>query len=44
MITDMHEDYLWKRLAHTFFTFCPGAAREEVKPLARVRVGGGYCV
>jgi hypothetical protein len=35
MITDMHEDYLWKRLAHTFFTFCPGAAREEQATLKR---------
>jgi hypothetical protein len=30
MITDMHEDYLWKRLVYQFFTFCPGAPQEEV--------------
>ena len=31
MITDMHEDYLWKRLVYQFFTFCPGAPHEEVR-------------
>ena len=30
MITDMHEDYLWKRLVYQFFTFCPDAPQEEV--------------
>jgi hypothetical protein len=29
MITDLHEDYLWKRLAHDFFVFCPDPRFEE---------------
>lgn len=37
MITDMHEDYLWKRLVYQFFTFCPGAPQEESQQAALKR-------